>query len=56
VHAGYVLVHRSLLSPEAAERIEAFLDRQPQLQREATERDVVLFRVSATLPDLGTPV
>lgn len=45
--AGYVILHRSLLDDAQAGRIQRFLDRQPALQFSHTERDLVVYRVTA---------
>ena len=45
VNAGYVLLHRDMLGPEQAQAIEAVLDRQPFLQREAVGDGLVGYRV-----------
>jgi len=45
VTAGYVLLHRDLLSTDQAQAIEAVLDRQPFLQREAVGDELVGYRV-----------
>jgi hypothetical protein len=41
----YVLVHRSLLTPEQAELIAAFLNRQPSLKQLPDESDLMVYRV-----------
>jgi hypothetical protein len=43
-NAGYVLVHRDLLRSDQAERIVAFLDAQPAVQRVATEGELDVYR------------
>ena len=44
-HARYVLLHRSLLEPEEADSLERLLDTQPDLQRQSTEADLVVYAV-----------
>jgi hypothetical protein len=43
--ARYVLLHRSLLAPEEADSLERLLDTQPDLRRQATEADLVVYAV-----------
>jgi transcriptional regulator with XRE-family HTH domain len=43
--ARYLLVHRSLLTPQQVVAIEQFLDRQPQIERLGLERDLVVYQV-----------
>jgi hypothetical protein len=43
-NAGYVLVHRDLLSPDQAQRIVAFLDAQPGVQRVGSEGELDVYR------------
>jgi hypothetical protein len=40
-----VLLHRSLLDPEEADSLERLLDTQPDLQRQSTEADLVVYAV-----------
>jgi hypothetical protein len=43
--ARYVLLHRSLLRPDEADNLERLLDSQPDLQRQSTEADLVVYAV-----------
>ena len=43
--ARYVLLHRSLLEPQEAASLERVLDSQPDLQRQSTEADLVVYAV-----------
>jgi hypothetical protein len=44
-NSRYVVLHQSLLDSSQAQTITAFLDQQPQLTREETERDLTIYRV-----------
>jgi hypothetical protein len=50
VNAGYVLLHRDMLSSDQAQAIEALLDRQPFLQREAVGDELVGYSVKLAPP------